>query len=136
MSKRKRENIKRRLSQIRIGLNSNSNSNSNKTANYPLTTKQQNNLSSRLEKSLDRVNERINMLKFLHRSIRVNHTGFNKMTPQERMKRYNNAQNTLNKVERQQKIAISLKKEILSLMRNVKRMTGRNLNSNSNSNSN
>ena len=115
MSKRKRENIKRRLSQIRIGLNSNSNSNSNKTANYPLTTKQQNNLSSRLEKSLDRVNERINMLKFLHRSIRVNHTGFNKMTPQERMKRYNNAQNTLNKVERQQKIAISLKKEILSL---------------------
>jgi len=134
MSKRKRENIKRRLSQIRIGLNSNSNSNSNKTANYPLTTKQQNNLSSRLEKSLDRVNERINMLKFLHRSIRVNHTGFNKMTPQERMKRYNNAQNTLNKVERQQKIAISLKKEILSLMRNVKRMTGRNLNSNSNSN--
>ena len=132
MSKRKRENIKRRLSQIRIGLNSNSNSNSNKTANYPLTTKQQNNLSSRLEKSLDRVNERINMLKFLHRSIRVNHTGFNKMTPQERMKRYNNAQNTLNKVERQQKIAISLKKEILSLMRNVKRMTGRNLNSNSN----
>ena len=134
MSKRKHENIKRRLSQIRIGLNSNSNSNSNKTANYPLTTKQQNNLSSRLEKSLDRVNERINMLKFLHRSIRVNHTGFNKMTPQERMKRYNNAQNTLNKVERQQKIAISLKKEILSLMRNVKRMTGRNLNSNSNSN--
>ena len=134
MSKRKRENIKRRLSQIRIGLNSNSNSNSNKTANYPLTTKQQNNLSSRLEKSLDRVNERINMLKFLHRSIRVNHTGFNKMTPQERMKRYNNAQNTLNKVERQQKIAISLKKEILSLMRNVKRMTGRNSNSNSNSN--
>ena len=134
MSKRKRENIKRRLSQIRIGSNSNSNSNSNKTANYPLTTKQQNNLSSRLEKSLDRVNERINMLKFLHRSIRVNHTGFNKMTPQERMKRYNNAQNTLNKVERQQKIAISLKKEILSLMRNVKRMTGRNLNSNSNSN--
>ena len=132
MSKRKRENIKRRLSQIRIGLNSNSNSNSNKTANYPLTTKQQNNLSSRLEKSLDRVNERINMLKFLHRSIRVNHTGFNKMTPQERMKRYNNAQNTLNKVERQQKIAISLKKEILSLMRNVKRMTGRNSNSNSN----
>ena len=130
MSKRKRENIKRRLSQIRIGLNSNSNSNSNKTANYPLTTKQQNNLSSRLEKSLDRVNERINMLKFLHRSIRVNHTGFNKMTPQERMKRYNNAQNTLNKVERQQKIAISLKKEILSLMRNVKRMTGRNSNSN------
>ena len=134
MSKRKRENIKRRLSQIRIGLNSNSNSNSNKTANYPLTTKQQNNLSSRLEKSLDRINERLNMLKFLHRSIRVNHTGFNKMTPQERMKRYNNAQNTLNKVERQQKIAISLKKEILSLMRNVKRMTGRNLNSNSNSN--
>ena len=134
MSKRKHENIKRRLSQIRIGLNSNSNSNSNKTVNYPLTTKQQNNLSSRLEKSLDRVNERINMLKFLHRSIRVNHTGFNKMTPQERMKRYNNAQNTLNKVERQQKIAISLKKEILSLMRNVKRMTGRNLNSNSNSN--
>jgi len=134
MSKRKHENIKRRLSQIRIGSNSNSNSNSNKTANYPLTTKQQNNLSSRLEKSLDRVNERINMLKFLHRSIRVNHTGFNKMTPQERMKRYNNAQNTLNKVERQQKIAISLKKEILSLMRNVKRMTGRNLNSNSNSN--
>ena len=132
MSKRKHENIKRRLSQIRIG--SNSNSNSNKTVNYPLTTKQQNNLSSRLEKSLDRVNERINMLKFLHRSIRVNHTGFNKMTPQERMKRYNNAQNTLNKVERQQKIAISLKKEILSLMRNVKRMTGRNLNSNSNSN--
>jgi len=134
MSKRKRENIKRRLSQIRIGLNSNSNSNSNKTANYPLTTKQQNNLSSRLEKSLDRVNERINMLKFLHRSIRVNHTGFNKMTPQERMKRYNNAQNTLNKVERQQKKAIYMKKEILSLMRNVKRMTGRNLNSNSNSN--
>tara|TARA_Y100000401_G_scaffold67331_1_gene53891 strand:+ start:112 stop:516 length:405 start_codon:yes stop_codon:yes gene_type:complete len=134
MSKRKHENIKRRLSQIRIGSNSNSNSNSNKTVNYPLTTKQQNNLSSRLEKSLDRVNERINMLKFLHRSIRVNHTGFNKMTPQERMKRYNNAQNTLNKVERQQKIAISLKKEILSLMRNVKRMTGRNLNSNSNSN--
>ena len=134
MSKRKHENIKRRLSQISIGSNSNSNSNSNKTANYPLTTKQQNNLSSRLEKSLDRVNERINMLKFLHRSIRVNHTGFNKMTPQERMKRYNNAQNTLNKVERQQKIAISLKKEILSLMRNVKRMTGRNSNSNSNSN--
>ena len=134
MSKRKRENIKRRLSQIRIGLNSNSNSNSNKTANYPLTTKQQNNLSSRLEKSLDRVNERINMLKFLHRSIRVNHTGFNKMTPQERMKRYNNAQNTLNKVERQQKKAIYVKKEILSLMRNVKRMTGRNSNSNSNSN--
>ena len=134
MSKRKHENIKRRLSQIRVGLNSNSNSNSNKTVNYPLTTKQQNNLSSRLEKSLDRVNERINMLKFLHRSIRVNHTGFNKMTPQERMKRYNNAQNTLNKVERQQKIAINLKKEILSLMRNVKRMTGRNLNSNSNSN--
>ena len=134
MSKRKRENIKRRLSQIRIGLNSNSNSNSNKTVNYPLTTKQQNNLSSRLEKSLDRVNERINMLKFLHRSIRVNHTGFNKMTPQERMKRYNNAQNTLNKVERQQKKAIYVKKEILSLMRNVKRMTGRNLNSNSNSN--
>ena len=132
MSKRKRENIKRRLSQIRIGLNSNSNSNSNKTANYPLTTKQQNNLSSRLEKSLDRVNERLNMLKFLHRSIRVNHTGFNKMTPQERMKRYNNAHNTLNKVERQQKIAIYLKKEILSLMRNVKRMTGRNSNSNSN----
>ena len=134
MSKRKHENIKRRLSQIRIGSNSNSNSNSNKTVNYPLTTKQQNNLSSRLEKSLDRINERLNMLKFLHRSIRVNHTGFNKMTPQERMKRYNNAQNTLNKVERQQKIAISLKKEILSLMRNVKRMTGRNLNSNSNSN--
>ena len=132
MSKRKHENIKRRLSQIRVGLNSNSNSNSNKTVNYPLTTKQQNNLSSRLEKSLDRVNERLNMLKFLHRSIRVNHTGFNKMTPQERMKRYNNAQNTLNKVERQQKIAISLKKEILSLMRNVKRMTGRNSNSNSN----
>ena len=74
------------------------------------------------------------MLKFLHRSIRVNHTGFNKMTPQERMKRYNNAQNTLNKVERQQKKAIYVKKEILSLMRNVKRMTGRNLNSNSNSN--
>ena len=134
MSKRKHENIKRRLSQIRVGLNSNSNSNSNKTVNYPLTTKQQNNLSSRLEKSLDRVNERINMLKFLHRSILVNHTGFNKMTPQERMKRYNNAQNTLNKVERQQKIAINLKKEILSLMRNVKRMTGRNSNSNSNSN--
>ena len=134
MSKRKHENIKRRLSQIRVGLNSNSNSNSNKTVNYPLTTKQQNNLSSRLEKSLDRVNERLNMLKFLHRSIRVNHTGFNKMTPQERMKRYNNAQNTLNKVERQQKIAIDLKKEILSLMRNVKRMTGRNSNSNSNSN--
>tara|TARA_B100000073_G_C23366908_1_gene425245 strand:+ start:88 stop:486 length:399 start_codon:yes stop_codon:yes gene_type:complete len=132
MSKRKHENIKRRLSQIRVGLNSNSNSNSNKTVNYPLTTKQQNNLSSRLEKSLDRVNERLNMLKFLHRSIRVNHTGFNKMTPQERMKRYNNAQNTLNKVERQQKIAINLKKEILSLMRNVKRMTGRNSNSNSN----
>ena len=132
MSKRKHENIKRRLSQIRVGLNSNSNSNSNKTVNYPLTTKQQNNLSSRLEKSLDRVNERINMLKFLHRSILVNHTGFNKMTPQERMKRYNNAQNTLNKVERQQKIAIDLKKEILSLMRNVKRMTGRNSNSNSN----
>ncbi|BCV07108.1 MAG: hypothetical protein Ct9H90mV1_0740 [Prasinovirus sp.] len=132
MSKRKHENIKRRLSQIRVGLNSNSNSNSNKTVNYPLTTKQQNNLSSRLEKSLDRVNERLNMLKFLHRSIRVNHTGFNKMTPQERMKRYNNAQNTLNKVERQQKIAIDLKKEILSLMRNVKRMTGRNSNSNSN----
>ena len=132
MSKRKHENIKRRLSQIRIGSNSNSNSNSNKTVNYPLTTKQQNNLSSRLEKSLDRVNERLNMLKFLHRSIRVNHTGFNKMTPQERMKRYNNAQNTLNKVERQQKIAINLKKEILSLMRNVKRMTGRNSNSNSN----
>ena len=134
MSKRKHENIKRRLSQIRIGSNSNSNSNSNKTVNYPLTTKQQNNLSSRLEKSLDRVNERINMLKFLHRSIRVNHTGFNKMTPQERMKRYNNAQNTLNKVERQQKKAIYVKKEILSLMRNVKRMTGRNSNSNSNSN--
>ena len=132
MSKRKHENIKRRLSQIRVGLNSNSNSNSNKTVNYPLTTKQQNNLSSRLEKSLDRINERLNMLKFLHRSIRVNHTGFNKMTPQERMKRYNNAQNTLNKVERQQKIAINLKKEILSLMRNVKRMTGRNSNSNSN----
>ena len=132
MSKRKHENIKRRLSQIRIGSNSNSNSNSNKTVNYPLTTKQQNNLSSRLEKSLDRINERLNMLKFLHRSIRVNHTGFNKMTPQERMKRYNNAQNTLNKVERQQKIAIDLKKEILSLMRNVKRMTGRNSNSNSN----
>ena len=132
MSKRKHENIKRRLSQIRVGLNSNSNSNSNKTVNYPLTTKQQNNLSSRLEKSLDRVNERLNMLKFLHRSIRVNHTGFNKMTPQERMKRYNNAQNTLNKVERQQKKAIYLKKEILSLMRNVKRMTGRNSNSNSN----
>ena len=132
MSKRKHENIKRRLSQIRVGLNSNSNSNSNKTVNYPLTTKQQNNLSSRLEKSLDRVNERINMLNFLHKSIRVNHTGFNKMTPQERMKRYNNAQNTLNKVERQQKIAIDLKKEILSLMRNVKRMTGRNSNSNSN----
>ena len=132
MSKRKHENIKRRLSQIRVGLNSNSNSNSNKTVNYPLTTKQQNNLSSRLEKSLDRINERLNMLKFLHRSIRVNHTGFNKMTPQERMKRYNNAQNTLNKVERQQKIAIDLKKEILSLMRNVKRMTGRNSNSNSN----
>ena len=134
MSKRKHENIKRRLSQIRIGSNSNSNSNSNKTVNYPLTTKQQNNLSSRLEKSLDRINERLNMLKFLHRSIRVNHTGFNKMTPQERMKRYNNAQNTLNKVERQQKKAIYVKKEILSLMRNVKRMTGRNLNSNSNSN--
>ena len=132
MSKRKHENIKRRLSQIRVGLNSNSNSNSNKTVNYPLTTKQQNNLSSRLEKSLDRVNERLNMLKFLHRSIRVNHTGFNKMTPQERMKRYNNAQNTLNKVERQQKKAIYVKKEILSLMRNVKRMTGRNSNSNSN----
>ena len=132
MSKRKHENIKRRLSQIRVGLNSNSNSNSNKTVNYPLTTKQQNNLSSRLEKSLDRINERLNMLKFLHRSIRVNHTGFNKMTPQERMKRYNNAQNTLNKVERQQKKAIDLKKEILSLMRNVKRMTGRNSNSNSN----
>tara|TARA_B000000557_G_scaffold49478_1_gene37886 strand:- start:2470 stop:2874 length:405 start_codon:yes stop_codon:yes gene_type:complete len=134
MSKRKHENIKRRLSQIRIGSNSNSNSNSNKTVNYPLTTKQQNNLSSRLEKSLDRINERLNMLKFLHRSIRVNHTGFNKMTPQERMKRYNNAQNTLNKVERQQKKAIYMKKEILSLMRNVKRMTGRNSNSNSNSN--
>mgnify|MGYP001252087655 FL=1 len=134
MSKRKHENIKRRLSQIRIGSNSNSNSNSNKTVNYPLTTKQQNNLSSRLEKSLDRINERLNMLKFLHRSIRVNHTGFNKMTPQERMKRYNNAQNTLNKVERQQKKAIYVKKEILSLMRNVKRMTGRNSNSNSNSN--
>ena len=133
MSKRKHENIKRRLSQIRIGSNSNSNSNSNKTVNYPLTTKQQNNLSSRLEKALDRVKERINMLKSLHRSIRVNHTGFNKMTPQERMKRYNNAQNTLNKVERQQKIAIYLQKEILSLMRNVKR---RNSNSNSNSNSN
>ena len=132
MSKRKHENIKRRLSQIRIGSNSNSNSNSNKTVNYPLTTKQQNNLSSRLEKSLDRINERLNMLKFLHRSIRVNHTGFNKMTPQERMKRYNNAQNTLNKVERQQKKAIYVKKEILSLMRNVKRMTGRNSNSNSN----
>ena len=132
MSKRKHENIKRRLSQIRVGLNSNSNSNSNKTVNYPLTTKQQNNLSSRLEKSLDRINERLNMLKFLHRSIRVNHTGFNKMTPQERMKRYNNAQNTLNKVERQQKKAIYVKKEILSLMRNVKRMTGRNSNSNSN----
>ena len=134
MSKRKHENIKRRLSQIRIGSNSNSNSNSNKTANYPLTTKQQNNLSSRLEKSLDRINERINMLKFLHRSIRVNHTGFNKMTPQERKKAYNNAQNSLNKLERQQKIAIYVKKEILSLMRNVKRMTGRNSNSNSNSN--
>ena len=128
MSKRKHENIKRRLSQIRIGSNSNSNSNSNKTVNYPLTTKQQNNLLSRLEKALDKVKERINMLKSLHRSIRVNHTGFNKMTPQERMKRYNNAQNTLNKVERQQKIAIYLQKEILSLMRNVKR------NSNSNSN--
>ena len=128
MSKRKHENIKRHLSQIRIGSNSNSNSNSNKTVNYPLTTKQQNNLLSRLEKALDRVKERINMLKSLHRSIRVNHTGFNKMTPQERMKRYNNAQNTLNKVERQQKIAIYLQKEILSLMRNVKR------NSNSNSN--
>ena len=131
MSKRKHENIKRRLSQVRIG--SNSNSNSNKTVNYPLTTKQQNNILSRLEKALDRVKERINMLKSLHRSIRVNHTGFNKMTPQERMKRYNNAQNTLNKVERQQKIAIYLQKEILSLMRNVKR---RNSNSNSNSNSN
>ena len=131
MSKRKHEKIQRRLSQVRIG--SNSNSNSNKTVNYPLTTKQQNNLLSRLEKALDRVKERINMLKSLHRSIRVNHTGFNKMTPQERMKRYNNAQNTLNKVERQQKIAIYLQKEILSLMRNVKR---RNSNSNSNSNSN
>jgi len=128
MSKRKHENIKRHLSQIRIGSNSNSNSNSNKTVNYPLTTKQQKNLLSRLEKALDKVKERINMLKSLHRSIRVNHTGFNKMTPQERMKRYNNAQNTLNKVERQQKIAIYLQKEILSLMRNVKR------NSNSNSN--
>ena len=128
MSKRKHENIKRRLSQIRIGSNSNSNSNSNKTVNDPLTTKQQNNLLSRLEKALDKVKERINMLKSLHRSIRVNHTGFNKMTPQERMKRYNNVHNTLNKVERQQKIAIYLQKEILSLMRNVKR------NSNSNSN--
>ena len=42
MSKRKRENIKRRLSQLRIG----SNSNSNKTVNYPLATNQQKNLLS------------------------------------------------------------------------------------------
>ena len=134
MSKRKHENLKRRLSQIRIGSNSNSNSNSNKTVNYPLATNRQKNLLSRLEKALDRTNVMLKRLKDLHRSIRVNHTGFNKMTPQERMKRYNNAHNTLNKVERQQKIAIYLKKEILSLMRNVKRMTGRNSNSNSNSN--
>ena len=132
MSKRKHENIKRRLSQIRVGLNSNSNSNSNKTVNYPLTTKQQNKLLSKAEKNLGAINIMLKALKKLHQSIRVNHTGFNKMTPQERKKRYNNAQNTLNKVERQQKIAINLKKEILSLMRNVKRMTGRNSNSNSN----
>ena len=133
MSKRKHEKIQRRLSQVRIGSNSNSNSNSNKTVNYPLTTKQQNIVLSKAEKNLGAINKMLKTLKNLHRSIRVNHTGFNKMTPQERKKRYNNAQNTLNKVERQQKIAIYLQKEILSLMRNVKR---RNSNSNSNSNSN
>ena len=129
MSKRKHENIKRRLSQIRIGSNSNSNSNSNKTVNYPLATNRQKNLLSRLEKALDRTNVMLKRLKDLHRSIRVNHTGFNKMTPQERMKRYNNAQNMLNKIEKQQEFYKEIRKETLSIMRNVKRI---NLNSNSN----
>ena len=106
MSKRKRENIKRRLSQLRIG----SNSNSNKTVNYPLATNQQKNLLSRLEKALDRTNVMLKRLKDLHRSIRVNNTGFNKMTPQERKKRYNNAQNMLNKIEKQQEFYKEIRK--------------------------
>jgi len=125
MSKRKHENIKRRLSQLSIG--SNSNSNSNKTVSYPSTTNQQKNLLSRMEKALDRTNVKLNRLKNLHRSIRVNHTGFNKMTSQERKKRYNNAQNILNKVEGQQEFYKEIRKEILSIMRNIKRI---NLNSN------
>ena len=53
------------------------------------------------------------------------------MTPQERKKRYNNAQNMLNKIEKQQEFYKEIRKETLSIMRNVKR-----INSNSNSNSN
>ena len=136
MSKRKHENIKRRLSQIRIGSNSNSNSNSNKTVNYPLTTKQQNNLLSKAEKNLGAINKMLKTLKDLHRSIRVNHTGFNKMTPQERKKRYNNAQNMLNQIEEQQEFYKEIRNDILRFIRNQKRMIGRNSNSNSNSNSN
>tara|TARA_B100000427_G_scaffold289512_1_gene265248 strand:- start:2363 stop:2512 length:150 start_codon:yes stop_codon:yes gene_type:complete len=49
------------------------------------------------------------------------------MTSQERKKRYNNAQNILNKVEGQQEFYKEIRKEILSIMRNIKRI---NLNSN------
>lgn len=69
------------------------NSNSNTTINYnPINT---------TRNKITNIEKKIKNLKNLHRSISVNHTGFNKMSPQERMKRYTNAENSLNKIEKQ-----------------------------------
>jgi t-SNARE complex subunit (syntaxin) len=68
------------------------NSNSNRTINYnPINT---------TRNKITNIEKKIKNLTNLHRSILVNHTDFNKMSPKERMKRYNNAENSLNKIEK------------------------------------
>ena len=68
------------------------NSNSNTSINYnPINT---------TRNKITNIEKKIKNLTNLHRSISVNHTGFNKMSPRERMKRYTNAENSLNKIEK------------------------------------
>lgn len=90
------------------------NSNSNNTVNYNPINTTRNKITS--------IEKKIKNLTNLHRSIFVNHTGFNKMSPQERTKRYNNAMNSLNKIEKQRiyylNKLIKEKEKLIKLIKN------------------
>jgi|ETNmetMinimDraft_21_1059911.scaffolds.fasta_scaffold89860_2 hypothetical protein len=60
----------------------------------------------------NKLKENLKNLKKLSTQIHINHPVVNKMTQQQRTKRYNNAQNTLNQLEKQIK---KIKRELVRL---------------------